>query len=94
VFKVCLFDCGSQIYLAPDAVVGGDYTFWDPTNGQLLWRAKPRPLKVSPPYGCSELEAKQWDGHKAADERQWFVQHVCGLTAAEVVEERRRRKGA
>jgi hypothetical protein len=49
---------------------------------------------VPPPYGCSDLEAKKWDGGKAADERRWFVQHVCGLTAAEIVEERRRQKGA
>ena len=93
-FRVRLFDLGIQIYLDSEAVVGGDYTFWDPTNGQRLWRAKPRPLKVSPPYGCSDLEAKKWNGRKAADERRWFVQHVCGVKAAEVVDERRRREGA
>lgn len=94
VYRVRLQDGGTRIDLDPQPVIGGTYTFWNPTYGQQLWLCKPRPVRALPPRGCFGQEAKEWDGRKAADGRRWFVQHVCGLTAAEVVEERRRRKGA
>ncbi|MFI7147137.1 hypothetical protein ACIBO2_19645 [Nonomuraea sp. NPDC050022] len=94
VIRVHLLGRSIRIDLDPEPVIAGEYTFWDPTYGQQLWRAKPRPATVSPPFGGSRQETEEWDGRKAADDRRWFVQHVCGLTAAQVVEERRRRKGA
>jgi hypothetical protein len=96
VFGVYLLDHGRlKIDLHPEPVVGGDYTYWNPTygNGQH-WLATHRPVKVSPPLNMPKPDAKQWDGKQAANERPWFVQHVCGLTAAQIVQERRHRKGA
>ncbi|WP_431928695.1 hypothetical protein [Nonomuraea jabiensis] len=93
-------DYSVRILLDPTPVVGGEYTFWNPTynpnplhSGQP-WRAAYRPVKVPPPYGMSDDDAMRWDGTKAADGRVWFVQHVCGLTAEQIVMERRQRKGA
>jgi hypothetical protein len=94
VFRVHLLGRSIRIDLDPESVIGGDYTFWDPTYGQQLWRAKPRPATVSPPYDISDKNLGEWDGRKAADGRRWFVQHLCGLTAEQVVAERRQRKGA
>ncbi|MEV4352957.1 hypothetical protein [Nonomuraea sp. NPDC049625] len=96
VFGVYLFDHGRlKIDLDLKPVVGGDYTYWNPTYGTgQHWRATYRPAKVSPPLNMSDQDAKQWDGEKAANERSWFVRHVCGLTAAQIVQERHRRKSA
>ncbi|MET7330589.1 hypothetical protein [Nonomuraea sp. NPDC005650] len=102
VVRAHLFDrCGGiRILLDPTPVVGGDYTYWNPiysrnpTYSGQPWRATSRPVKVPVPLGMSEEDAKQWDGKGAADGRGWFVQHVCGLTAEQVVDERRRRKSA
>lgn len=90
VFRAHLFDHKRlRIDLDPKPVVGGEYTCWNPTNGSdQHWRATYRPAKVSPPLNMPEQDAQQWDGKKAANERSWFVQHVCGLTAAQIVQER------
>ncbi|MFI6744519.1 hypothetical protein ACIBI9_67760 [Nonomuraea sp. NPDC050451] len=95
-FGVYLFDHGRLIInLDLEPVVGGDYTYWNPTYGTgQHWRATYRPAKVSPPLNRPEQDTKQWDGKQAANERPWFVQHVCGLTAAQIIQERRRQKGA
>ncbi|MFI7640585.1 hypothetical protein [Nonomuraea sp. NPDC049400] len=95
--KARLFDHnGLHIDLDPEAVIGGDYTYWNPTyeHDPQIWRASYRPVKVAPPLNISNKDLKRWDGRKAANGRRWYVEHVCGLTAAQIVEERRRRKSA
>ncbi|MFC7588833.1 hypothetical protein ACFQYP_37915 [Nonomuraea antimicrobica] len=96
VIMVYLFDRGGiRIDLDPEPVVGGNYTFWNPTYGrQKIWRAKSRPTTVPPPRDLPEHLRRQWNGEKVADSRTWFVQHVCGLTAAQIVAERRARLSA
>ncbi|MFK4037608.1 hypothetical protein ACI2LC_17600 [Nonomuraea wenchangensis] len=87
-----LFGTGHRIELDTTPVVGGDYSFWSPSyGGAMVWRAQPRPATVSPPMDAPEEVVAQWDGRQAADGRKWFVEHRCGRTAAEIVEERRRR---
>ncbi|MER7363554.1 hypothetical protein [Nonomuraea wenchangensis] len=86
-----LFATGRKIELDTETVVGGDFTFWSPSyGGQMVWRAQPRPATVPPPIDAPDEVVAQWDGRKAADGRKWFVEHQCGKTAAEIVEERRR----
>ncbi|MET9244899.1 hypothetical protein [Nonomuraea sp. NPDC003709] len=95
--KVYLFDRGGlRIDLDPEAVVGGDYTYWNPTyeRDPQIWRATYRPIKVAAPLNISNQDLKDWDGRKAANSRRWYVEHVCGLTAAQIVAGRRRRRSA
>ncbi|MGW0803025.1 hypothetical protein [Nonomuraea sp. NPDC002799] len=83
---------GIQVRLDPEAVVGGHFTYWNPTydgNSQHLL-AEHRPQRVPPPINASRGERESWDGEKAAGERKWFVRHVCGRTAAQIVAELRR----
>ncbi|TDD00561.1 hypothetical protein E1292_28305 [Nonomuraea deserti] len=95
--KVYLFDrAGLHIDLDPEAVVGGDYTFWNPTYAcdVQIWRAAYRPVEVEQPLNISHEDFKVWDGREGANSRRWHVEHVCGLTAAQIVAGRRRRRSA
>ncbi|SDJ35541.1 hypothetical protein [Nonomuraea jiangxiensis] len=85
--------CGS-IRLDPEPVVGGHYTFWNPTYDRNVrrWLGKPRPEKVSPPDNLSAKQKLAWDGRAEADRRPWYVEHRCGKTAAQIVEEWQRRE--
>ncbi|MGW0807425.1 hypothetical protein [Nonomuraea sp. NPDC002799] len=85
---------GKRILLDPEAVVGGHFTYWNPTydgNSQHLL-AKHRPQRVPPPLNASDEERELWDGEEVAGLRKWFVQHMCGKTAVQVVRELRRRR--
>ncbi|MFG1617352.1 hypothetical protein ACGFI3_31705 [Nonomuraea wenchangensis] len=77
--------------LDTDPVVGGDFSVWSPSySGATVWRAQPRPAEVRPPFDAPQEVVDQWDGRLAAAGRKWFVEHQCGRTSEQVVEERRR----
>ncbi|MEV0626019.1 hypothetical protein [Nonomuraea wenchangensis] len=91
VIAAYVFGTGHRIELDTTPVVGGDFTVWSPSyGGAMTWLTKPRPADVRPPIDAPQEVVAQWDGRLAADGRKWFVEHRCGRTAEQIVEDRRR----
>ncbi|MFI7633470.1 hypothetical protein [Nonomuraea sp. NPDC049400] len=91
VIKAYIFGSGGvRIVLDAIPVVGGDFATWplgyDPDNLRLL--AARRPARVNAPYDMPATLKPQFDGYSAANERAWYVEHVHGVSAAEIVERR------
>lgn len=79
---------GDRIQLDATPVVGGDITMWPHGNlYSMKWLCRARPASVPPPRAWKRM--CNWDGEAAADAREWFVKHVHGKTAAEIVEQRK-----
>ncbi|TDE40481.1 hypothetical protein E1295_31775 [Nonomuraea mesophila] len=82
---------GLRIVLDATPVPGGDYATWpigyDPGNLRLL--AARRPRQVATPFDLPEHLQATWDGYAKANERSWYVEHVHGVSAAEIVNNRR-----